>query len=46
MGNLRQEFEDVADWCERHLEGRRGREVGMLFGTVLRAYGRLATLSD
>jgi hypothetical protein len=46
MGSLREEFEDVADWCERHLESRRGREVGMLFGTVLRADGRLAALPD
>jgi len=37
-------FEDVADWCEKHLEERRGREIGMTFGAMLRAYGRLATL--
>ncbi|MFO0814072.1 MAG: hypothetical protein U0796_12675 [Gemmatales bacterium] len=35
-------FEDVADWCERYLEGVRGREIGMTFGAMLRAYGKLA----
>ncbi len=44
MDNLKDAFEDVADWCERHLEGERGREIGMKFGAMLRAYGRLATL--
>lgn len=44
MTNLKSSFEDVADWCERHLEDHRGREVGMTFGAMLRAYGRLATL--
>ena len=44
MGDLKTAFEDVAEWCERHLEGERGREIGMTFGAVLRAYGRLATL--
>ncbi len=44
MGNLKDEFEDVADWCERHLEGERGREIGMTFGAMLRSFGRLATL--
>lgn len=44
MNNLKASFEEVADWCERHLEGRRGREIGMTFGAMLRAYGRLATL--
>lgn len=44
MDNLKDSFEDVADWCERHLEAQRGREIGMTFGAMLRAYGRLATL--
>lgn len=44
MDNLRDAFEDVADWCERHLEGERGREIGMTFGAMLRAYGRVAAL--
>lgn len=44
MNNLKASFEDVADWCERHLEDQRGREIGMTFGAMLRAYGRLATL--
>lgn len=44
MNELKASFEDVADWCERHLEGKRGREIGMTFGAVLRAYARLATL--
>lgn len=44
MENLKASFEDVADWCEKHLEDKRGREIGMIFGAMLRAYGRLATL--
>jgi len=44
MDNLKASFEDVADWCEKHLEDKRGREIGMTFGAMLRAYGRLATL--
>ena len=44
MDNLKASFEDVADWCEKHLEDKRGREIAMTFGAVLRAYGRLATL--
>ena len=44
MDNLKASFEDVADWCEKHLEEKRGREIGMTFGAMLRAYGRLATL--
>ena len=44
MDDLKAAFEDVADWCERHLEDHRGREIGMTFGAMLRAYGRLATL--
>jgi hypothetical protein len=46
MNSLQQSFEDVADWCERHLEAQKGRELGMTFGTMLRAYGRLATMRD
>lgn len=44
MNNLKSSFEDVADWCERHLEKHQGRESGMTFGALLRTYGRLATL--
>jgi hypothetical protein len=44
MHNLKAAFEEVADWCERHLEGQRGPEIGMTFGAMLRAYGQLATL--
>ncbi len=44
MDNLKASFEDVANWCERRLEDKRGREIGMTFGAMLRAYGRLATL--
>ena len=43
MPPLNESFESVADWCERHLETTRGREVGMTFGAVVKAYGRLAT---
>jgi len=46
MDNLKAVFEEVADWCEKHLENKRGQEIGMTFGTMLRAYGRLATLSS
>ena len=42
MDKLKESFEDVADWCEKHLEEQRGREIGMTFGAMLRAYGRLA----
>jgi hypothetical protein len=44
MDNLKASFEGVADWCEKHLEDKQGREIGMTFGAMLRAYGRLATL--
>jgi hypothetical protein len=44
MDTLQASFEEVADWCERHLERQRGPEIGMTFGTMLRAYARLATL--
>lgn len=44
MSNLKSSFENVAEWCERHLEDQRGREIGMTFGTMLRVYGRLAAL--
>lgn len=46
MNALKDSFEEVADWCEKHLEEKRGREIGMTFGAMLRAYGRLATLSS
>jgi hypothetical protein len=26
MDNLKASFENVADWCEKHLEDKRGRE--------------------
>ena len=44
MNTLKASFEDVADWCGKHLEDQRGREIGMTFGAMLRTYGRLATL--
>jgi hypothetical protein len=44
METLKSSFEDVADWCEMHLEAQRGREIGMTFGAAIRAYGRLAAL--
>ena len=46
MDNLKNAFEDVANWCEKHLEDKQSREIGMTFGAMLRAYGRLATLSS
>ena len=45
METLKASFEDVANWCEKHLEDERGRAIGMTFGAMLRAHGRLATLS-
>jgi hypothetical protein len=44
MDNLKESFEKVADWCEKHLEQQRGQEIGMTFGAMLKAYGRLARL--
>jgi hypothetical protein len=44
MDTLKASFDEVADWCERYLEGQRGPEIGMTFGAMLRAYARLATL--
>lgn len=44
MDTLKESFEDAADWCEKHLERQRGQEIGMTFGAMLRAYGRLARL--
>ena len=35
-------FEDVVDFCERHLETTRGREIGMTFGAAISALGRVA----
>ena len=46
METLKLSFEEVADWCERHLEAQRGREIGMTFGAMIRAYGHLAPLSS
>lgn len=43
MQHLIDTFEEVADWCERHLEATRGREIGMTFGAAIRAYGHPAT---
>ena len=36
MDHLEVAFEDVADWCENHLESQRGPEIGMTFGAMLR----------
>lgn len=44
MSHLKEAFEDVADWCEKHLESQQGPEIGMTFGAMLRAYGRLAMI--
>jgi hypothetical protein len=44
MTTLNESFEDVADWCEHHLEAQRGREIGTTFGAMIRANGRLAGL--
>jgi hypothetical protein len=44
MESLKNSFEDVADWCERHLEAKWGREIGMTFGAMIRAYARVATI--
>ena len=37
MDNLKTSFEEVADWCEKHLEDKQGREIGMTFGAMLRS---------
>jgi hypothetical protein len=37
-------FENVADFCERHIEALKGREIGMTFGAIIRALGRLAAI--
>ena len=42
MDRLKESFEEVADWCEKHLEDKRGPEIGMTFGAMVRAYSRLA----
>ena len=44
MEKLRESFEEVAEWCEKYLEHQRGPEIGMTFGALVRAYGRLASL--
>jgi hypothetical protein len=46
MNNLKSSFDDVADWCETHLEDQYGPEVGMTFGTLLRCFGRMAASSS
>jgi hypothetical protein len=43
MESLQRSFEDVAALCERHLEARHGWQLGLAFGALIRAYGRLAT---
>lgn len=42
MHPTQQSFEQVADFCERHLEATRGREIGMTFGAAIQALGRLS----
>jgi len=42
MHPTQQSFQEVADFCERHLETARGREIGMTFGAAINALGRLA----
>lgn len=44
MDNLREAFEDVADCCEKILEARRGRAIGMTLGALIRTIGRIAML--
>ena len=43
---MKQSFEQVADFCERHLEATRGREINMTFGAAIQASGRLADHPD
>ena len=43
METLQRSFEDVAAWCERHLEARHGWHFGLAIGALIRPYGRLAT---
>ena len=38
---MKQPFEQVADFCERHPEATRGREVGMTLGAPINALGRI-----
>src|SRR5579859_6422881 len=46
MSSLNEAFEAVADWCEKHPEGQKGREIGMHLGSLLRVYSQLANLPD
>jgi hypothetical protein len=39
---MKQSFKQVADFCERHLEATRGREIGMTLGAAINALGRIA----
>jgi hypothetical protein len=39
---MKQSFEQVADFCERHLEATRGREIGMTLGAAISALGLIA----
>ena len=39
---MKESFTQVADFCERHLEATRGREIGMTFGAAIQALGRVA----
>lgn len=43
MHNTPDAFQELADFCERHLEATRGREIGMTFGAAIQAMGRLAS---
>ena len=39
---MKESFDEVADFCERHLEATRGREIGMTLGAAIQALGRLS----
>ena len=39
---MNKRFEEVAGFCERRLETTHGQEIGMTFGAVISALGRLA----
>ena len=34
MHSTQESFQEVSDFCERHLEATRGREIGVTFGAV------------
>lgn len=42
MNHTHDSLEQVADFCERHLESTRGPEIGMTFGSAIQTLGRLA----